>query len=466
MCSENVQVFEIKEVQKDKEKYWPQILTIFILSLGFFTNGLLLTWSSPYAMVIVEDKDNYNITEEEASYFITFNPLGMIFASLFYFKISEYLGRKKSLISLAVPQTFSWIIIIFATNKWHFYVARFIGGMAETVLFCSIPPYIGEVTSPTVRGYFGNIPMFSLNLGTVAISILGIYLNVKPSAYICLSVPLLFLLLVALVLPESPYQLIKDLQYTKAHETIRWFRRKPDVEDDFIKMKADVERQISESGNWKDLYKIASNRKALRAGIFLRFSQQFCGIAVFYSFIQSIFEKAGGNLSAQNSSLIFISTVCILNLLCSAVIEKFGRKATYFYSILSCGIILILMSIYFALEQYQLANLEQFNWFPLVGMLSFVLAFSPGLGIVPTLMLAELFSASVKSKCLSLLMAAFGISVLLTTNIFIFLTSYVGLFCPFLVYGINCVISSVFTLRWVPETKGKTLEEIQQELKK
>lgn len=268
------------------------------------------------------------------------------------------------------------------------------------------------------------------------------------------------------MLPESPYQLIRDGKYDEAQKTIKWLIRKPDIEEDFLAMKEDVERQMSERGKWKDLIKIDSNRRALRAGVFLRFSQQFCGIAIFGSYTQTIFEKAGGNLAPQYSSMIFIGLIWILNLLCSASVEKFGRKPSYFYSLLSCGFILVILAVYFALDQYSVVNLDQLNWFPLVGMMLYVFTFAFGLGIVPTLMLGELFSASIKSKGLCVLVSLFGIAVFIATNLFHVLTWNLGLYAPFLLFGVSCLCSSILTLRWVPETKGKTLEEIQQYLKK
>jgi len=266
-----------------------------------------------------------------------------------------------------------------------------------------------------------------------------------------------------MLLPESPYQLIKDKKIDEAKQSIKWLRRKLNVEDDFLSMKADVERQMSESGTWKDLINIESNRKALRAGLFLRCSQQFSGITVFSMYTQIIFQKAGSSISPEISSISFLAAATVLNLLFSLCVEKFGRRSSFFISILSCGLVLLIMSGYFIADQYGLITL---SWFPLAGMITYVVAFAPGVSIVPTLMLGELFSSSIKSKGLCVLVFAFGASIFLTSNVFRLLNNYVGLYGPFLVYGLSCLLASILTLRWVPETKGRTLEEIQQDLKR
>lgn len=231
-------------------------------------------------------------------------------------------------------------------------------------------------------------------------------------------------------------------------------------------MKSDVKRQMSERGRWRDLLMVKSNRKALTAGFFLRFSQMMSGLNVFNTYTQVIFQKAGGDLTPQVSSMIYMGLFSTLLLISSPVSEKFGRKTTYFYSMLSSGVVHLLLALYFCLDYYNVGNLGQLNWVPLGGMVFWVTLATPGIAVVPTLMLGELFSVSIKSKAISALIGAFGVSVLLSSYLFTFLSETVSFYAPFLFYGVICLISTVLTLKLVPETKGKTLEEVQQELKK
>lgn len=97
----------------------------------------------------------------------------MLISSLFFFKISEFLGRKKSLLAIALPNLISWIIVAFARSKWEFYASRMFTGLAECIMFCTIPPYMGEITTPRVRGYWGNFPVFVMNFGSFIMTILG-----------------------------------------------------------------------------------------------------------------------------------------------------------------------------------------------------------------------------------------------------------------------------------------------------
>lgn len=97
----------------------------------------------------------------------------MIITSSFFFYIADLLGRKKAIQFLAIPLIVSLIVTMFARNKWHFYAARFIAGFGDGIIFCSLPPYIGEITTPTVRGEWGNTPTFFIFLGQFSITVIG-----------------------------------------------------------------------------------------------------------------------------------------------------------------------------------------------------------------------------------------------------------------------------------------------------
>ncbi|XP_050294247.1 facilitated trehalose transporter Tret1-like isoform X2 [Anthonomus grandis grandis] len=292
---------------------------------------------------------------------------------------------------------------------------------------------------------------------------LGSYLSVRKTAIVCSALPILFVLLF-IQMPESPYYLIQKQKLDKAQKSLRWLREE-DVNEEFQKMQADVARQISESGTWKDLFIIGSNRRALLAGVFLRFSQLLGGISAFATNTQPIFQKAGGDFNPQLCSIIFLGLCFVLNFFGSAVVAKLGRKKSYIYSPLGCGLSLLTLSIYFILDEHTTIDLSKFGMLPLVGMIIYMIFFSFGMGVVPTLMLSELFSASIKGKALCIMNMVFGTALFVSNFIFKLMDSYIGLYAPFLVFAISCLLTSVLSIYVVPETKGKTLEEIQQSLK-
>lgn len=97
----------------------------------------------------------------------------MLITGCLFFYVTELLGRKKSVLFMALPQLLSWIITIFAKTKWDFYISRLVTGVGDGILFCAIPSYIGEITTPGVRNKYGNLPTFILYGGQVFINIIG-----------------------------------------------------------------------------------------------------------------------------------------------------------------------------------------------------------------------------------------------------------------------------------------------------
>ncbi|XP_018561359.1 facilitated trehalose transporter Tret1-like [Anoplophora glabripennis] len=454
----------VKGINNDGQT-WPQVLAILIVCLVPFTCDLFFSWSSPFLLKIINDKSIYDISEEEGSYFTVIPPISMILTSIFFSNLNDKLGRKPTILINSVPHIIAWILTATATNVWMFYASRLVAGIADGLMFASVPMYIGEITTPKVRGVWGNALNFAIYLGQFAITAIGSYCDVKQTSYICICFPVIHISLFYFM-PESPYFYIMKGRFEEARESLRWLRKKHDVEEDFILLKADVERQMSESGTWKDLLTINSNRKALFAGVFLRISQQLGGISVFVVYTQYIFQKSGGNLSPQVSSMIFVGTLCILNLVGGYTLDLFGRRLSYIVSLATCGIVLLIESVYFYIDQFETQiDIKFLNWIPITGMMIFVLFYSFGLGVVPTLMLGELFSASVKAKGLSVLTALFGILVCTITKLFHVLTTNFGLYSPFLLFSVNCLVSTILAIYLIPETKGKTLEQIQQSLK-
>lgn len=425
---------------------------------------MVLAWTSPYIVEISKDKINYHITEEEASRLSIIPPFSTVVTCLFFSKLNDRIGRKYTLMFIAVPYIVFFLLTIVATRIEIFYISRVFAGFGDSIFYISLPMYVGEITTPKVRGTWGNLQAINAYFGMFLINIIGSFVDVKTAAYYCLPLPLIFMILM-LPLPESPYFHIMKDQEECAKKSLRFLRGKEDVEDEFTQLKSDVERQISETGSWKDLFKIRTNRKALCAAAFLRFSQQMSGILVFSNFAQFIFKKAGSHISSKLSSMIYSGLIFVLTVCCVYSVDKFGRKKNYTYSLLSCGVVLLLLSIFFFLDQHTGFDMKNFKWFPLVGMLTYIIFMTFGIGMIPPLMLGELFSASIKAKGLTVSCIVTGISQFLSNTLFFVLYSYLGLYASFLFFSICCFISTVFSVKLIPETKGKTLEEIQQTLR-
>ncbi|KAF2880844.1 hypothetical protein ILUMI_25333 [Ignelater luminosus] len=376
----------------------------------------------------------------------------------------DVFGRKPLLMFTAIPQLCSWILVIAAKNIYVFYLSRFLQGIGDAVIFNAGATYIGEIAIPSVRGSWGNLFAVCTYLGQLLVNIVGAYYNIRTTAYIFISLPVIFFILM-LLLPETPYFLLMKEREAEAYKSLRILRWINNVEDELISLTKDVKRQNSESGTFKDVFTIPTNRKALLISMAIRGAQQFSGLAGFNVYTQYLFNKAGGDVSAAMSAIIYNAILFLLIFAFAFVVDKFGRKPLMTFSSFACCIVLLIEATYFCVDQYRIIDTTNLKWMPLVGMLTFILVCSSGLGILPSLMLSELFSASIKSKALCIIHICFSVYILSVSKLFQVLTSNFGLYVPFYFFSFCCFLSTIFSYYCMPETKGKTLEEIQQSLR-
>lgn len=438
---------------------------LVLVAMVSCTYGLMTAWSSPFIVKITQDKVNYNISEDQAAYFTLIPPITMVTFCPFFSKMNDIFGRKTSLQMMIIPYIISLILTAVAENVYVFYASRFFAGLGDACHFASVPMYIGEITTPSVRGTWGNTISVFIFLGQFLINLIGQQFSVWVSAYICLPLPIAFLIL-SLYLPESPFYCVMKGNEEGAKHSLRILRGDKSLDQDFHNLKLDVDRQMSERGRWLDLFVIGSNRRAFIGGLFLRISQQFSAITVFNVYVQFIFEKSGTKIDAKMSALVVTFVLFFITLIAAFTVENFGRRKTYMCSLLACALCLLANGVYFILDQFTNTNLSTVNWLPLVFSVVYIIFCAFGIGMLPTLMLGEIFSASIKAYGLSFLSLALGALQFITNAIFYFLNTKLGLYAPFIFFGLCTMLSSIVSLHLVPETKGKTLEEIQQDLKK
>ncbi|XP_072392798.1 facilitated trehalose transporter Tret1-like [Diabrotica undecimpunctata] len=461
-----MQKSDVADGNDNDEKIWPQVLAILIASLGAFTQGVCFAWTSPFIVKLVEDKVNYDISEQEASNLTIVQPLTVILTCLIFNKIPDIIGRKKTLLLLSIPHIIALTIAAFAKSIYVFYVSRMFVGLANSFLWTALPMYIGEVASPKIRGALGTAITFGLNVGQFAVNIVGSYTDVFTTSFVFLPVPIIFVALFALM-PDTPYYYLIKHQDEAAKKSLRFLTRKSNVEAELKKLKSDVERQMSEQGTWKDLFCIESNRKALLAGFFLRISQMFSGNIVFVQYTQLIFKKAGGDVSPEVASIIYNVLSIVLHItVVLFIVKRFGRKPLYTWSSALCTIVLAVMAVYFYVDENMVEiDTSSLSWLPITAVVSYQVVSSFGVTVMSSMMLGELFSASIKSKAMSVSMLIMAFGTFASNALFNLLNSNVGTYAPFLLFAICTLISTVLSLYMVPETKDKTLEEIQMYLK-
>ncbi|CAG9859143.1 unnamed protein product [Phyllotreta striolata] len=450
----------------DSNKTWPQYAAVMTALIAMVNAGIHFGWPSPSVPKILSSEYKFNITSSEASYITIIGPFGDIFGSILYPSLIDHIGRKKTILLIAIPQITSMGLVYFSfLSKYLLYVARFIGGLAEAACFTILPVYIGEVSEPNVRGVLGSLFSLVFILGVFIVNIIGSYVTIHTAALLFIILPVTFACLFSRM-PESPYYLIMKSNLQEAESSLRALRRRDDVRQELERLVGDVNRQMSEPGSYKDLYRIQSNRMACLIMFGLRVFQQLSGTTAISLYMQIIFAKSTDVMAKDLASILIFGLQLSVNFTAVLIVDKIGRKPLLVISCIGCACNLATLGLYFTLQEVVRMNLARVNFLPLACVVFFTISFAIGQGNVVNLMTSEMFSSSIKAKATCLMNILFALFMMSTTKFFQLTADSFGMFVPFFFFALCQIVGALFSYYIVPETKGKSLEEIQQKLKK
>ncbi|XP_031350820.1 facilitated trehalose transporter Tret1-like isoform X1 [Photinus pyralis] len=440
-----------------------QFIAVFTGTISAVSDGMQYGWTAPVIPILESPNSPVPITEADVVWLENIYMLGG-FAGLplTIFSVDKF-GRKYSILIAAVQNVVAWFLIAFAPSVEYLYVARFLSGIAGDVAFVSAPMYIGEIADQHIRGILGSFIYLMMLFGIVVVYSVAPFVSIPVSSAVGCSF-LLIQILSFPFMPESPYYLLVKDKKDEARRSLQKLRAVMDVEKELEEISRAVERQKSERGHPLDLILVKSNRKAIIIMTVLNCAQHFSSISVILMNIHSILEDAASMLSPSTAAIIFAVLMLTASCVSASLIDKAGRKILLSSSSILTGISLLILASYFSVKNSGV-DVSSYNWVPVASVMLYAVTFKYGLGMVPIVMTAELFPTSVKAVGMTVSDAMYVIFAVVSIYLFQHLKGLYGMHVPFFIFASSCFITAVFTIFCIPETKGKTLEEIQQILK-
>ncbi|KAJ3651082.1 hypothetical protein Zmor_017143 [Zophobas morio] len=452
--------------RKSGTEKWSQVLVVFIATIAVFSNGLHIGWPAPSLPQLFSNECPFEVSAEQGSYITIIGSLGAFFGSFIGNFILDKIGRRRCILLSAFPQIISFLLIILSYQLMELlYVGRFIGGLGDGMVNTIVLLYIGEIAEPSIRGILGTMAGIAYYSGILCSNIIGSYLTIRTTAAIFIAFPLIFTVLFW-KMPESPYYLLMKQKDEQAEHVLKFLRRKSNVGEELTKLKADVDRQMSESGTFKDVFTIDSNRRAFFIMVGARFFQLTTGVSAMNFYIQILLKEATQSIAPHIGASIVLLIQLIMTVLNMFIIDKWGRKPLLLFSVIGCFVDLVLQVVFFVLKEHTSVDTSVADWFPLMMMMVLIFLYSLGLGSVVTVLQSEMFSASIKAKLTCLVTGLYSLMMLGITKYYQATADGFGLTVPFSSFMIFTFVGILFFYYLVPETKGKTLEQIQQKLKR
>ncbi|CAG9862028.1 unnamed protein product [Phyllotreta striolata] len=437
------------------------IINSCIGNLLSFSVGTALTWASPE---IDKLNSTVGITSDEGTWVTSSLHLGAVFGPFLFGYLADSIGRKLTLIGIGIPVAISYLLMAFIKNVYAFYFSRFITGLGTGGLFTVMPMYIGEIADSSNRGLMGGLLNLFLCLGMLFTYCLGPYISLLAFNLICAVFPITFLVGFYVYAVETPTHLLKKRQPIKARGSLERIRGTTHVSEELSAIEKALEAEGKAS--LADLITIPGNRKAFIIGLGLIAFQQLSGINAVLSFAGSIFKNAGSSLDPNVCSIIIGVVQLVSSFLSSVLIDRLGRKIL----LIASGVGMVLseapLGVYSYVNDTLHKDLSGVAFLPIVLLIVYMLTYNVGSGPLPWTIMGELYPSNVKSLGSTLTSVVCWLMGFLIVKYFNAVQESIGLAWCFWIFSFCCAGSIFFTVFYVIETKGKSLEQIQDELKR
>ncbi|XP_026067981.1 solute carrier family 2, facilitated glucose transporter member 8 [Carassius auratus] len=464
----------------DKVKNGKLYLATFAAVLGPLSFGFVLGYSSPAIpeLRIIQDP-RLQLSKDEASWFGSVVTIGAALGGLLGGWIVEKIGRKLSLMFCALPFICGFTIIIAAQNHWMLYVGRVLTGLASGVTSLVVPLYISETAHERVRGTMGSCVQLMVVIGIMGAYIAGLFLDWRWLA-IASSIPPTLMLVFMCFMPETPRFLLSQGKRREAEEALRFFRG-PDAPAEWECAKIEeAYKNEEQSFSLADL-KDPGVFKPLGIGIMMMLLQQLTGINAIMFYAETIFEQAHFK-SSDVATVIVAATQVVFTAIAAAIMDRAGRKILLILSGVTMCVSEAVFGVYFmltvnhnnssltsVLTDTQSSLAEQpptdLAWLAVGSMGLFIAGFALGWGPTPWLVMSEIFPTRVRGLGSALCVLTNWTCAFIVTKTFQNLMDAITSAGTFWMFSALCALNVIFTAIFVPETKGKTLEEIQARFK-
>lgn len=378
---------------------------------------------------------------------------------------TNLLGRKTTLLFNSLPFVGGWLLVAYAKNIPMIYFGRLITGFCSGIVSVATPMYLVEIATLEVRGLFGASFQLFVVIGVFLISILGAKLDWRwlaiSGAMLCL---LSFLLM--LPMPESPRWLIAKKRREEAKKAITFLQGTFfDADAELEVLEREANNQPKGGVNLKEFIK-PWIYKPFILSILLMFFQQFSGVNAVLFYTVDIFEAAKVQLNAFTCTIIVASVQVLATFLGSILMDRAGRKILLLISAVCMAISLFLFGGYDFIKIKDPEAAAKIGWLPVICLTFFIAAFSIGFGPTPWLMVAEMTPMHVLSVVSGIATALNWTFAFIITYTFQKLVDGIHAYGVYWLYAVFCSSSIPITLIFLPETKGKKIEEIENFFKK
>jgi len=444
-------------MSNNKYLYW----TTFVAINGGLLFGLNMAGISGAVDMI---KGQFSLTDSGLGTVAALLTFGCLIGALFTGNFTEKYGRKKVMITTAVLYIISALGCALAESSTMLIVFRVLSGLAVGGTSVVAPMYISEISPAKNRGRLVSFNQFAITIGIVLAYIfdyllIGLgenawrYMLVVPAVF-----GVLYLIFLLAKFPESPRWLLAHGQKEEAIKVLNSIGGSALVAEELPEMERTLlAEQKKDKMSFGELFK-GKTGKIVLIGTIIAALQQITGINAVIMFAPDIFQAAG---SVKSDSIMQAMIVGMVNFLMTIValwlVDKKGRK-----TLLLWGAVGMIISL--AYLSFEFTKPVQNGFGVMAALLVYISFFAASFAPVMWVIISEIYPNRIKGVAMSFSTAVSWLCTFLTVYFAPIIHGALGLQYLFGIFGVFSIIAFVFVKFWIPETKGKSLEQIEKEL--
>ncbi|MBU1037948.1 MAG: sugar porter family MFS transporter [Candidatus Omnitrophica bacterium] len=409
-------------------------------------------------------KDQFSLSSGAIERVVSSVLFGAMIGAAFSGALADRFGRKKVLLTTGFLFAVGAIGASMASGVGAIIGFRFLIGVSIGVASYTAPLYISEISPPNARGALVSLNQLMITFGIVVSYLVDYMLSTGESGWRWMfglgAIPAIVLVLGMIALTESPKWLVSKNRIEEARKALARTMSPDKLSEEIKTIQNSLDAKPS---SWKDVL-APWVRPTLIVGIALAFFQQLTGINTIIYYAPTIFEFAG--FSSHKVSILATVGVGVVNVLMTIVaiwfIDRIGRKPLLYIGMTGMAISLGILGLAFYMPQMA----EALKMLTVLSVVLYIASFAISLGPIFWLIISEIYPLGVRGRAMSIAtLANWGFNLVVASTFLTFIDK-LGKAGTFWLYAVICVTGLIFCYLYVPETKGRSLEDIENFLKK
>ena len=437
-------------------------LIVLIASIGGFMFGfdlVIIAGALPFLEI------DFGLTPAMKGFAVSSAILGSVSGPLIGMWFTESLGRRKTMMLAALFFMVSTIGSAFAVGIWDFAVWRFFGGVGIGLAMISSPIYIAELSPPHLRGVLVNVNQLSNVIGINLAVVAGYFFSFEGWGWRWMfgsqAIPVALLIVGLVFVPESPRWLAARSRLAEALAVLTKISGRKRGEQELEEIRSELAHSTDDKGTMADLFRSAGIKRALFVGIVMMVFSQINGVNMILLYAPTIMTEVGVSFgsSAILSSIPVYLLILLTTILAFPLIKRFSRRGLLMSGV-AC---MVLGHLTMAVNLF-------LGWPPLFSLIPMLIsagAFTVGLAPLSWIIVSEIFPNRVRGNALAVVCFFLYLASFLTAQFFPVLTDwftkhYDTAAGVYLMFAAVCSLGFWFCWKFVPETKGLSLEKISE----